>query len=134
MAAALTPVINSLNAPFWNAAKLGDLALPFCVRTGRSFWPPSPFSPFATAGSVGWRPVVPEALLIARVIYRRSFLKAFDPLMPYAIGLVELAEGPRLQAFIRDPESAASPMAGDRVRLCFERPLGEFPILTAVQL
>jgi uncharacterized OB-fold protein len=134
MTTTLTPVINSLNAPFWDAAKQGRLVLPRCVRTGRSFWPPSPFSPFVTNGPVEWRPAGPEALLIARVTYRRSFLKAFDPLMPYAIGLVELAEGPRLQAFIRDPDSAAAPGADDRVRLSFEHLLGEVPILTAARL
>jgi uncharacterized OB-fold protein len=131
---AVNPIINTLNAPFWDAAKDGVLLLPFCLQTRHAFWPPSPFSPFVTGGVVEWRTATPEGALLARVTYRRAFLKAFDPLMPYAIGLVELDEGPRLQAHIVRPDDAASPKAGERVRLSFARLLDDVPILTALTL
>jgi len=127
----ILPLINNLNGPFWKAAQEQRLELPFCITTGRSFWPPSLFSPFVTGGTVAWRSVAPSGKLLARVIYRRSFLKAFESLMPYGIGLVELDTGPRLQVFIAEPDGADAPQAGQRVGLEFRKFMGEASILTA---
>ena len=33
----LAPVINMLNAPFWEGARKGRLMLPYCEVTGRAF-------------------------------------------------------------------------------------------------
>jgi uncharacterized OB-fold protein len=123
--------VNTLNRPHHDAAARNELLLPFCVATGRAFWPPSPVSPFVTGGAVEWRAVKPQGTLRARVIYRRGFLKDFDPLMPYGIGLVELTDGPRLQAHITSPDADDAPRAGDTVRLSFEKLLDGAPILTA---
>lgn len=123
--------VNTLNKPYHDAAGRNELLLPFCASTGRAFWPPSPVSPFVTGGAVEWRAVKPQGMLRARVIYRRGFLKDFDPLMPYGIGLVELADGPRLQAHIVGPDTDSAPRAGDTVRLAFEKLLDGVPILTA---
>src|SRR5262245_16437422 len=117
----VAPLINDLNAPFWDAAEAGRLLLPFCVTTQRAFWPPSPLSPLATNGLVQWRPVEPTGTLRACVVYRRSFYKSFDSLMPYAVGLMELDAGPRLQAHISDPDSGKAPRNGDRVAIRFVR-------------
>jgi len=125
------PVVNSLNRAYWDAAARGELVLPFCVATGRAFWPPSPISPFATGGAVEWRKTAPFGQLIARAVYRRGFLKQFEPLMPYAIGLVELDAGPRLLAHIARADSPDAPAAEARVRLQFENLLDDAPILTA---
>jgi uncharacterized OB-fold protein len=127
----VAPLINNLNAPFWKAAAEQRLELPFCLTTGRSFWPPSLFSPFATGGTVAWRSVSPFGKVIAEVVYKRSYLKAFDGLMPYGIALVELSSGPRLQAFVREAGNGASLKQGDTVRLFFKKWLGEGDILTA---
>lgn len=123
--------VNNLNRPYLEAAARNQLLLPFCTASGRAFWPPSPVSPFVTGGAVEWRAVKPQGTLRARVIYRRGFLKDFDPLMPYGIGLVELADGPRLQAHIASPDTEDAPRAGDAVRLAFEKLLDGAPILTA---
>jgi uncharacterized protein len=128
----LNPAINTLNAPFWEAARAGRLVLPFCTTTGRAFWPPSPSSPYATGGAVEWRDAEPRGRLCTGVVYRRSFHKAFEALMPYAIGLVELDAGPRLQAHIPNPDSASAPRTGERVALRFTRPFADGePFLTA---
>ena len=116
---ALAPIVNSLNAPFWEGARSGALMLPFCVATGRAFWPPSPWSPFHANGAVAWRRVEPVGTLVSRVVYRRSFHPALAPLMPYAIALVTLDAGARLQAHLARPDDPESPRAGERVALRF---------------
>ena len=119
MSDSILPIVNTLNAPFWHAAAEDRLVLPHCKVTGRAFWPPSPLSPFVTGGSVEWRAVAPTGTVVAAAIYRRGFHPAFKALMPYAIGLVELDCGPRLQAHIADPDATDAPRSGDRVRIRF---------------
>ena len=123
----IAPIINALNAPFWTAADEGRLLLPQCLTTGRAFWPPSPISPFVSGGATGWSPAGGEGRLRALAIYRRVFQKVLEPLLPYGVGLVELDEGPRLQAFLPAPDSADAPKPGDRVRLSFASLLPEGP-------
>ncbi len=80
-------------------------------------------SPFDGGARVSWRAAEPGGVLLSRIIYRRCFQKAFEPLMPYAIGLVELDVGLRLLAFLADPEDESSPRTGQRVRLEFQKVL-----------
>lgn len=101
----LAPIVNDLNRPFWGAAQAGVLVLPHCTDTGRSFWPPSPMSPF-TGGAVDWRPVAPEGTLVATVTYARVFQQLLADRMPYSVALVELSGGVRLQVHAPDPSSA----------------------------
>jgi uncharacterized OB-fold protein len=127
MAEHLAPILNALSQPFWDAAAVGRLCLPFCTATGRAFWPPSPSSPFATGGEVMWHDIPPEGIVRSLVVYRRAFQQALADRLPYGVALVEVAPGVRLLAHAPDPGGA---VAGDRVRLGF-RPLreGELPVL-----
>ena len=123
----ISPILNELNAPFWAAAEQGRLVLPQCLTTGRAFWPPSPISPFVPAGATGWSPARGDGVLRALAIYRRVFQKAFEPLLPYGVGLLELDEGPRLQAFLPAPDGPDAVKPGDRVRLTFGALLPDGP-------
>lgn len=126
------PIINELNAPFWEAARTGDLKLPHCASTNRAFWPPSPVSPYAESAAVEWRSAAPRGVVRALCVYRRVFLKAFEPLAPFAIVLVELEGGARLQAHVSDPQAL---QAGDEVKLGFRVLVeGGAPALTAERL
>ena len=128
MAERLAPIVNDLSKRFWDGAAAGRLCLPYCVATGRTFWPPSPSSPFVANGSVSWREVGTEGVVRSVITYRRTFQKALEDRLPFGAALVEVAAGVRLLAHVPDPGVAA---AGDRVQLGF-RPLraGELPVLT----
>jgi uncharacterized OB-fold protein len=130
MGETLSPLRNDLSEPFWEGAEAGRLILPYCRETGRPFWPPSPSSPFVTAGPIDWREADPEGVMVTAVTYRRLFQKALADRLPYGIALVELAGGVRLQAHVAEPDAADAPRAGDTVRLRFA-PLadGELPVL-----
>jgi uncharacterized protein len=111
--------VNELNAPFHEGAATGRLMMPFCRSSQRAFWPPSPLSPYDSRGEITWRETSPLGMLVSRVIYRRCFQNAFEPLMPYAVGLVQLDAGPRLIAHLPNPDDASSAYVGDRVRIHF---------------
>ena len=116
----LSPVITTLNAPFWEAAERGELLLPWCETTRQYYWPPGPRSPFDIHTRIAWRPARTGGRLTDAVIYRRGFMKSFEPVMPYAIGLVELDDGPRLLVHLRDVALAAPEQAGAQVQIFFE--------------
>jgi len=129
MSETLLAIINNLNAPFWSAGNEDRLVLPFCVASGRPFWPPSPISPFITAGPVEWRPVEPTGTVLSVVVYRRAFQKKFEPLTPYGAGLIELDAGPRLMAYVPDIDRPLAVRADDRAGLHFARVLRGGPVV-----
>ena len=116
----IEPIINNLNAPFWDAATRGELVLPWCAATRKFYWPPAPVSPFSLDTPISWRPAETGGTLQAAVTYRRSYLKVLDPIMPYSVGIVELDAGPRLQVHLRDGNLALPAQHGQRVQIYFE--------------
>ncbi|WP_313807460.1 zinc ribbon domain-containing protein [Sphingobium sp.] len=116
MAESIDPVVNALNRPFWDGADEGRLVLPHCVGSGRTFWPPSPASPF-TGGAVDWRAVEPLGRVVTVVTYQRAFQQAFARLIPYAVAQVDVA-GVRLQVHVPAGVAVA---AGDEVEIGFRR-------------
>ena len=96
-----------------------SLVLPWCDATGRFFWPPGPVSPYSLDTPVAWKAASHGGTLLAAVVFRRSYLKVLDPIMPYAVGIVELDAGPRLQVHVRDVGLAAPGRHGQRVEIRF---------------
>jgi uncharacterized protein len=113
------PIVNDLNRPFWEAAESGRLLLPFCINTQLFFWPPGPFSPFAFPGEVIWKEAECTGVLEAIAIFRRPFQRAFEPHMPYAVGLMCLTAGPRMQVHISRPDSSEAPRVGEAAKIYF---------------
>ena len=131
MGETVNAVRNALWVPFHDGADQDRLVLPHCIATDRAFWPPSRMSPYVTGGSVDWRQVSPDGRLVARVVYRRGFQQAFEPLLPYGVALVELHCGIRLQAHLYRPDDSASPREGERVTVGFAALIdGGKPVLT----
>jgi len=132
MSERLTPVVNDLSRPFWDAAAEGRLSLPHCAETGRAFWPPAPTSPFRAAGAVEWREIEAAGMLLSIAVYRRAFQTVLKDLVPYGIALVEVAPGVRLLGHVENPDAAPEP--GSRVSLCFAHPQwSESPVLALEQ-
>lgn len=82
---------------FWEGCRAGKLLLQRCRETGRAYFPPRPFSPYTGGRDVEIFESSGRATLYSYVIHHRE-VPGFVP--PYAIAVVELAEGPRLMANI----------------------------------
>jgi uncharacterized OB-fold protein len=95
--------INTLQAPFYEAAARGELVVPWCAATQRPFWPPSPSSPFVDKAEVVWRPIDVGGVVRAKSVFHRAFLAEFEHLLPYAVVLVELEQALRLLVFVATP-------------------------------
>jgi uncharacterized protein len=84
---------------FWDGTRHGELRLQRCDACGRTYFPPRPFCPTCASRSVTVFAASGKAILYSYVIHHRP-VPGFTP--PYAIAVVELAEGPRMMTNIID--------------------------------
>lgn len=90
------PVPSEDSRPFWEAAKRHELSLQRCSTCGSFRFPPAPLCPECTALGGEWTKVAGTGKVFSYVVFHRAFHKSFEKDVPYAVAVVELAEGPRL--------------------------------------
>jgi len=83
--------------PFWEGCAAGELRLQRCAACDAHYFPPRPFCPTCLSSDVTWEAVSGRGRLHTYVINHRA-APGFEP--PYAIAVVELAEGPRMMSNI----------------------------------
>lgn len=116
---------------FWDGAAAHELWIQRCVKTGRYFFYPRRYSPFVTGGPVEWVQASGNAILYSYNILHRP-APGFADRGPYALAVVELAEGPRMMTNIvgiaNTPENLVLDMP---LRVAFED-VGSFvlPVFT----
>jgi len=84
--------------PYWDGCAAGELRLQFCAACADHYFPPRSFCPQCLSRDVEWRAVSGRGRLHSYLINNSFAPPGFD--VPYAIALVELAEGPRLMTNI----------------------------------
>jgi hypothetical protein len=113
---------------FWDGCNAGELRLQRCVDCdGGPYFPPRPFCPKCSSRNVEVFPASGRAILYSYVInYRPRPDMGTDP---YAIAVVELAEGPRMMTNIVDcpqtPEALQLDMA---LQVKFEKQTDEITL------
>ncbi len=119
---------------FWEGAKAGELRLQSCGDCKHTYFPPRPFCPKCASRNVAVKKASGKAKLHSYVIHHRP-APGFDP--PYAIAVVELAEGPRMMTNIsgcpQTPEALQLDMdlevtfekQSDTISLPFFKPAGK---------
>ena len=82
--------------PYWDGAKVGELRIQRCLdEGGKPFFYPRPICPFCGSTNIEWFTASGDATLYSYVINHRA-APGFEDEGPYAIAVVELAEGPRM--------------------------------------
>jgi uncharacterized OB-fold protein len=122
--------------PFWDGTKSGELRLQRCDSCAHVYFPPRSFCPSCAGRKVSWFRASGKGRLYSYVIHHRP-VPGFTP--PYAIAVVELAEGPRMMTNIVDcpqtPEALQLDMpvevvftpVSDRISLPLFKPAGAQP-------
>ena len=95
----ILPRPTPATAPFWEAAREHRLLLPRAAD-GEPYFYPRAFSPGALDPATEWVEASGRGALHSYTVDRRGTSPAFASRAPYVIGIVELAEGPRLTANI----------------------------------
>lgn len=89
------PVPTPDTQPFWDGCAAGELRIQRCLECGQAFFYPRPVCPHCSSTLVEWFTASGQATLHSYVISHRP-APGFEAEAPYAIAVVELAEGPRM--------------------------------------
>ena len=123
------PLIDELNAPFWQACAPADpaeqprLLLQVCAACGGKRCPPAPLCPDCGSSSFSWQAASGRARLWSWNRFHKAYLPGFDP--PYVTILVRLAEGPVLVSALTDAEPEELEL-DQPLELCFREGLPVF--------
>ncbi|MGD9941617.1 MAG: Zn-ribbon domain-containing OB-fold protein [Burkholderiaceae bacterium] len=96
--------------PFWDGAREGVLRLPRCLACGRLHFYPRAFCPHCGSRSLDWQAVSGRGTIYTFTVNHRPAAEAFASMVPYAVAVVTLAEGPRMMGRVVD-----SPIANVRI-------------------
>ncbi|MDE2580085.1 MAG: Zn-ribbon domain-containing OB-fold protein [Rhodospirillales bacterium] len=104
---------------FWEGTKAGELRLQRCDACAKVYFPPRPFCPGCASRQVSVFPASGRGTLYSYVIHHRK-VPGFTP--PYAIAVVQLAEGPRMMSNIVDcPQTPEALELDMELEVAFEK-------------
>ena len=89
------PVPTPETQPFWDGCAAGELRIQRCTDCSTAFFYPRPICPACGSVNVEWFTASGRATLYSYVINHRP-APGFEDDGPYAIAVVQLAEGPRM--------------------------------------
>lgn len=85
--------------PYWDGAAAGELRLPRCMDCDLVFFYPRSICPHCSSTAVDWFTASGRGTLHSYLISHRP-ARGFEDEVPYAVAVVELAEGPRMMSSI----------------------------------
>jgi uncharacterized OB-fold protein len=112
------PTIDSDSKAYWEAAREGYLALPYCQSCNQYFFYPRAICPNCQSDQVEMKRASGKGTIYSYTVVRRHPNPAFNARVPYAVGLIDLAEGPRMLSAIRAEVSEVK--IGAAVEVVFE--------------
>ena len=100
------PSVEPVAAPFYEGMAQHKVMIQQCVSCSTYLPPAQVVCDHCGSNTLSWVDVSGHGKIYSYVVYHRSFHPAFNQQVPYTVALIELNEGPRLQAqFIGDGES-----------------------------
>ena len=104
------PVATSVSAEYWRRTAAGELALQWCLRCGSWVHYPRGACPRCYSPELEFRPTSGQGWIYSySIVHTAGGFPSYADLVPYVVVLVELREGPRLNAAAAD-----SVVPGDR--------------------
>jgi len=92
----LEPRESSLSKPYWAASREERLVLPYCSACADFFWYPRPVCPRCLGDALEWREAAGKGVVHAVSVMHRPGPGRDPDAGPYAVAIVELAEGVRM--------------------------------------
>jgi uncharacterized OB-fold protein len=86
---------------FWAGCRRHELRLQRCATCGRARFAPRPGCPWCGSLDFVWFTAAGRGTVYSWTVVHRPTLPAFEPLLPYAVALVQLDEGPFLAGQLR---------------------------------
>ena len=129
---ALLPEPTTLDAPFWDGLRAGELQLQHCAGCGSFQYPPETFCYDCGSNDLQWEAASGGGTVYSFITVHQRYHAAFADNLPYNVSVIELDEGPRLISNVIDIPSdevevgmrvkaAPRDLDGERSWLYFER-------------
>lgn len=96
------PAITEDGAPYWVAAREGQLSVQRCDDCGHLRFPPSAVCPRCLSEAHTWTPLSGKGAVYSFIVVHRPQHPGFFADAPYNVAIVELDEGIRLHANVVD--------------------------------
>jgi uncharacterized OB-fold protein len=113
------PDVNDLSRPYWDALREGHLVFQRC-GCGHAWLPARRHCPACLRSEPQWERASGRGTLVSWVVYHTAYHPAFESRLPYNVGLVQLAEGPRLLTNIVAPNEALAADAAVELKVEWE--------------
>ena len=94
------PMPDLETQPFWDGANAGKLLLPRCDDCGQYHFMPRALCPHCRSENWAWVEASGDGVIHSYTIAHRGAGPAFKDDAPYAVAIIELAEGPRMMSNI----------------------------------
>ena len=121
MPAKPVPVPTPETRPYWDGCAAGELRIQRCVDCREPYFYPRDICPACGSANVEWFAASGRATLYSYIINHRP-APGFEDEAPYAIAVVQLAEGPRLMTSIRGVPATPEALVLDMpLRVAFEQ-------------
>jgi uncharacterized OB-fold protein len=103
----MEPAESSLSRPYWEATRDERLVLPWCTDCERFFWYPRVVYPSCLGEEIEWREAAGTGEVHAVSVMHKTGMGRDPADGPYAVAVVELAEGVRMLTNIVGVEPGA---------------------------
>lgn len=128
------PVPTPETQPYWDGTAAGELRIQRCTDCGKPYFYPRPICPSCGSCNVEWFTASGDATLYSYIINHRP-APGFGDEAPYAIAVVQLAEGPRMMTnLVGVPATPEALVLDMPLRVTFEQ-RGDvaLPVFTPVE-
>ena len=90
------PVPSDESKPYWDGLREHRLLMPKCTACGEHWFPPTQYCTHCRSKDWTWSQVSGKGKVFSFVVYHRVYHPGFAGEVPYAVAVIELAEGPRM--------------------------------------
>lgn len=94
------PVINEDTAPYWKYCQKHELRMQKCLQCGYIRFPVSIICPKCYSMEAEWTRLSGKGKVYSFIIYRLAYHKSYENDIPYAVAIIHLDEGPRMESNI----------------------------------
>jgi uncharacterized OB-fold protein len=123
----LPDVADPQTAPYWAAARQGQLVMQRCDRCGSWRWTPRGTCPECLEPGGTWAEIDSRGTIWSFAVYHRAFHPSFEAALPYNVALVKLDAGPKVLTNIEAPVEQLK--IGLRVRAVFREVTDEVTLV-----
>jgi uncharacterized protein len=92
------PVIDEDNAQYWEHCKNHEFRMQKCKQCGHIRFPPNIVCPKCHSMEYDWAKLSGKGKVYSWVVFQKAFHDAYKDEIPYAVAIIKLDEGPKLES------------------------------------